>query len=159
MPSIILYTRIQADARICFDLSRSIEMHTHSMQHTGETVIGEKNKGLLNLGDTVTWKARHLGVEQTLTVEITDMDPHRFFVDVQLKGPFKQFTHQHIFTREKEGTLMKDIFHYQAPCGILGLLADALFLKKYMTRLLETRNLHIKRIAESEEWKAILGIE
>jgi ligand-binding SRPBCC domain-containing protein len=134
-------------------------MYTRFMRHTDETVIGEKNKGLLKLGDTLTWKARHLGIEQTLTAEITDMDPYRFFADVQLKGPFKQFTHQHIFTREKEGTLMKDIFHYRMPRGILGLLADALFLKRYLTRLLENRNLQIKRMAETGEWKAILGEE
>jgi hypothetical protein len=43
---------------------------------------------------------------------------------------------------------MKDVFDYTAPLGLLGHLADALFLKKYMGRLLEERNAIIREIAE-----------
>ena len=62
---------------------------------------------------------------------------------------FKSFTHQHLFS-EKEGiTEMKDLFEYQSPWGILGKLANKLFLNMYLTNLLEKRNSVIKKIAES----------
>ncbi len=44
--------------------------------------------------------------------------------------------------------MMTDIFTYQAPLGLLGRLADKLFLEKYMTGFLEKRNELIKEFAE-----------
>ena len=35
-------------------------------------------------------------------------------------------------------------------------LADKLFLKKYMTRLLEKRNKEVKKVAESGIWKNLI---
>jgi hypothetical protein len=43
---------------------------------------------------------------------------------------------------------MTDVFDYVAPLGVLGKLADRLFLERYMRRLLEERNAVIKRMAE-----------
>lgn len=81
------------------------------------------------------------------------MEKPDFFVDEMVKGAFKSFTHEHYFENIQEGTLMKDIFTYQLPYGILGKLADYLFLKKYMTNLLLDRNAVIKEFAESDKWK------
>ena len=44
---------------------------------------------------------------------------------------------------------MKDVFDYTSPLGILGKIADGLFLKRYMRRLLEDRNQVLKQQAES----------
>jgi hypothetical protein len=44
---------------------------------------------------------------------------------------------------------MVDIFDYTSPLGPLGWLADHLFLRQYMTRLLRDRNAYLKREAES----------
>jgi len=46
---------------------------------------------------------------------------------------------------------MEDVFDYQSPMGILGKIADYLFLERYMRNLLVKRNLMIKQVAESEE--------
>ena len=43
---------------------------------------------------------------------------------------------------------MIDVFDYTAPLGLLGRLADALFLRRYMTRLLISRNAYLKQVAE-----------
>jgi len=50
---------------------------------------------------------------------------------------------------------MTDIFDYKSPLMFLGKIADYLFLKKYMTRLLEERNQIIKEFAESDKWKEV----
>jgi hypothetical protein len=52
---------------------------------------------------------------------------------------------------------MTDYFDYKSPLGILGELADCLFLENYMTRLLNDRNRIIKEFAESDNWKSILN--
>lgn len=44
---------------------------------------------------------------------------------------------------------MIDVFDYTSPLGPLGSLADLLFLRRYMTRLLRDRNAYLKREAES----------
>ena len=46
-------------------------------------------------------------------------------------------------------TLMKDTFDYTSPFGIIGRIADFMFLKRYMSRLIRTRNGLIKSVAES----------
>jgi len=46
-----------------------------------------------------------------------------------------------------------DVFDYTSPLGILGRMADRLFLVQYMRRLLEERNAIIKTVAESEQWQ------
>jgi hypothetical protein len=43
---------------------------------------------------------------------------------------------------------MRDVFIFESPLGLLGKLANWLFLKRYMTRLLVKRNLVIKEEAE-----------
>jgi ligand-binding SRPBCC domain-containing protein len=73
-----------------------------------------------------------------------------------VNGDFKSLRHEHHFKRIDNGTLLIDIFTYEAPYGTLGKLADRLFLARYMKALLETRNKTIKEYAESEKWKFIL---
>ncbi len=43
---------------------------------------------------------------------------------------------------------MIDIFEFQSPYGVFGKLANRLFLKRYMTNLLTTRNSFLKQKAE-----------
>ena len=49
-----------------------------------------------------------------------------------------------------------DIFEYESPLGFLGICADKIFLKSYMTKLLVKRNDTIKEFAESDQWKTII---
>ncbi|GAB5556410.1 MAG: hypothetical protein SchgKO_06230 [Schleiferiaceae bacterium] len=153
MPTIILKTEIRAPKHLVFDLSRDVDFHQRSTAHTGEKAIAGVTSGLLNKGDSVTWRAKHLGVWQNLTSQITEMDsPHRF-VDEMVQGAFASFTHEHLFessSSDSEVTIMTDTFEYTSPFGILGKLVDVLFLKNYMTRLLQTRNQILKSEAENQ---------
>ena len=45
----------------------------------------------------------------------------------------------------------------RTPLGVLGRIAEATFLTRYMRDLLEARNAVLRRIAESEEWRAYLS--
>jgi ligand-binding SRPBCC domain-containing protein len=150
MTRVLLTTEIAAPPERCFDLSRSVTLHERSMQHTGERAVGGVTQGLLALGDTVTWSARHFWVERKLTTRITEYQPYRRFIDEQTSGPFRSLRHVHEFDARPAGTVMRDDFTYTIPFGILGALFDFLVLRRYMLRLLETRNATIKQIAESE---------
>lgn len=158
MPVITLHTFIKAPAQRCFDLSRSIDLHKASASNSGEQAIAGVTEGLINEGETVTWRAKHFGIVQTMTTIIADVKPPHFFISRMYKGPFKKIEHRHIFREEKEGTLMTDEFDFEAPFGIFGRIFSRLVLKNYMKKFLEERNEAIKKIAESEEWKKYIHV-
>ncbi len=156
MPMIHLETDIIAPIERVFDLARSIDLHRLSMENSNERAIGGVTSGLIELGETVTWEAVHFGIRQRLTSKITVCDRPRHLQDVMVSGAFAGFTHDHFLSETEDGTLVIDDFDYRSPLGPLGIVADTVFLKAYMTKLLAERNAVIKRFAESDEWKQIL---
>ena len=158
MPVIELITEINVKREVVFDLSRSIDVHKISTVQTDEQAIAGKTSGLIEMNESVTWRAKHFGVYQNLTSKITKFDFPNCFVDEMQKGAFKSFKHEHHFVEQNEKTVMTDIFDYTSPFGFLGKLADELFLKKYMTDLLTERNRIVKEFAESDKWKEVINI-
>ena len=148
MPLIEIKTLINSDIQTCFDLSRDIDFHKASLEHSNEKAIDGKTSGLIELGQWVTWEAKHFGFTQQLTSKITQFDAPNYFVDEMVFGAFKSFRHEHIFQTENDATVMIDKFHFKSPFGILGKLANVLFLKRYMTNLLTRRNNFLKTKAE-----------
>lgn len=149
MPTIYLETLIKASVERCFDLSLSVDLHQGSMAHTRERAVAGVTSGLMDLGDTVTWEAVHFGIKQHLTSKITELERPGRFVDEMVKGIFQEMRHVHEFVPQADdSTLMRDAFAFRAPLGLLGRLAEALFLTRYMHRLLTSRNQYLKRLAE-----------
>lgn len=132
MPGIELRTEINAEKEVVFDLSRSIDLHRISTEHTNETAIAGKTSGLIQLNESVTWKAKHFGIYQHLTSKITEFDRPFYFADEMVSGAFNKFKHEHYFSHFDCGTVMTDIFVYESPLGLIGKFADILFLKKYV---------------------------
>lgn len=160
MPIIKTSLVIKSTLEIIFDLSRSIDLHKISTQHTNEEAIAGTTAGLIGLGEWVTWRAKHFGIYQKLTSKITLFDSPHSFTDEMVKGAFKSFKHQHFFKKiENDAVELIDIFEYKSPLGILGKLADVFFLENYMRNLLDKRNQTIKEFAESEKWKQVLKEE
>lgn len=81
MPKITLHTRIKADIQTCFDLARDIDFHQRSMEASNERAVAGKTSGLIELGESVTWEAKHFGIRQRLTSKITICDAPTYFVD------------------------------------------------------------------------------
>ena len=153
MTSIELNTNISATVKLCFDLARSIDLHLISTKHTGEQAIAGRTSGLIELGETVTWRAKHFFIWQNLTSKITEFNSPHFFVDEMVSGAFKSFRHEHYFFATDGGTVMRDVFVFESPYGLLGKLFNIITLKAYMTSLLTQRNDVIKQVAESEKWE------
>lgn len=150
MPTISLETTIQARQSQCFELALNVDLHQHSMAQTRERAIAGVTSGLMTLGDTVTWEAVHFEIRQHLTSKITELEYPSRFVDEQIQGVFHSMRHVHeFFSLADDSTLIRDIFVFRAPLGLLGRLAEALFLTSYMRRLLLRRNVYLKQMAES----------
>jgi ligand-binding SRPBCC domain-containing protein len=149
MQIICLETRMNAPIELCFDLARSIEIHLRSTEKTREKVVGRAAIGLLGPNDEVTWEATHLGIRQRLTSRITVWNPPHHFRESMVRGAFRSFDHDHFFEHDQGITTMKDLLEYTSPCGVLGRLAETLFLNRYMERLLRTRADVIRLAAEA----------
>ena len=157
MPHIHLTLFIVAPVDRVFNLSRSINLHQISTIDTNEKVIGGVLNGLININETVTWQAKHLFKTRQFTSKITAMQSPDFFIDEMLKGDFKSFHHEHHFKAVENGSIMIDLINFESPYGVIGKIANRLFLKSYIEKLLIKRNTVIKDYAETQKWKAILN--
>jgi ligand-binding SRPBCC domain-containing protein len=148
MPVIIHKQFIQAPIELCFDLARNVDIHTKTTATTKEKAVAGITQGHLEKGDSVTWEAIHLGIKQRLTAKVIYMEKPVKFIDVMVKGAFHSFTHTHEFVEHADGTFMIDTFDYKSPFGLFGVIADKLFLEKYMTSFLVNRARELQKIAE-----------
>jgi ligand-binding SRPBCC domain-containing protein len=149
MPTIRLTTYIEAPIERCFDLSLNVDLHRRSVAHTRERPVAGVTRGMMKLGDTVTWEAIHFGVKQHLTTQITAYDRPHSFTDEMIRGAFHSMKHTHEFVSQPPGALMFDLFSFRAPLGVLGWVAEKLILTRYMRGLLLTRNSYLKQVAET----------
>lgn len=156
MPIIKLETRIKSTIGICFDLSRSIDLHKISIANTNEEAVDGIMSGLIKDDEFVTWQATHFGIKQKLSSKITAFDKPNYFRDEQIKGIFKSIKHDHYFFEEGQFVIMKDVFSFESPCGILGKLFNKIILTSYLEKLLTDRNNVIKEFAETDKWKSVL---
>ena len=156
MPIIELTTNIEAPVDRVFDLARSIELHTSSTSRTGERAVAGVTSGLIGPGEEVTWRARHCGVWQSLTVRVEVFEPPTHFSDRMVRGVFRRMEHHHRFAPTPSGTTMRDVFEFESPLGMLGRVADAVFLTRYLRAFLLERNRIIKLTAESDAWRQYL---
>lgn len=151
MTAIEEVTVIHAPIERCFDLARSVEVHLAGNIHCGEQAVaaGGVTTGLIGLGQRVTWRARHFLVWHELTSEISRMDRPRYFQDVMVEGIFRLMRHDHYFRAlSPVETEMRDVFEFAAPLPVIGRLAEILFLRRYMSKLLHERNVALKASAE-----------
>jgi len=148
MPVIKIETFIKAPPQKLFDLCLDMDVHQAGMSDYKEEAVAGVTKGVISLGETVTWRAKHFGVFQKLTVQITEVDAPNYFADEMIKGSFKRFKHSHYFEHKEGGTLMIDLFDFNSPLGIIGKFVDKYIMTDYMTNLLIKKNEHLKKQAE-----------
>jgi ligand-binding SRPBCC domain-containing protein len=144
-----LVSHIAAPPERCFDLSLDIDLHVRSMTDSDERAVGGITSGRIGLGQTVTWRAKHLGIWWSMTSKVTALDRPSRFVDEQVKGPFSRFRHEHIFEPTSSGTRMVDRISFDAPAGPIGDLVERAVLGRYVRGLTEARNDFLRSQAEA----------
>ena len=148
MVEIKVETVIAAPIEKVFDLARSLKTHTQTTGKTNERIISPTDKDLLELGDEVTFEAKHLGVRQRLTSKIVQFDRPNSFSDQMVKGAFRSLRHYHQFEQLPDGqTKMTDTLTFESPLGPIGKIFDHLFLRAYMTRFIQSKSQTLNSIA------------
>jgi ligand-binding SRPBCC domain-containing protein len=80
---------------------------------------------------------------------ITVHQPPRLFVDEQGKGPFAYWRHEHHFDPLPGGTTrLRDVIDYRPPFGIVGGLADHLFIRRRLEALFAHRHQVTRQVME-----------
>ncbi|MCH8051220.1 MAG: SRPBCC family protein [Chloroflexi bacterium] len=79
-----------------------------------------------------------------------EYDPPRGFTDVQAKGPYRLWRHEHSFEDLGDRTLMRDRVQYELPFGILGSIAHRLIVARQLKHIFDYRARRIRKLfAES----------
>jgi ligand-binding SRPBCC domain-containing protein len=77
----------------------------------------------MRVGTLIQYRLRLHGLSIRWLTSIQAWDPGRRFVDVQVRGPYALWHHNHEFEPHPDGTLMRDVVRYALPLGPLGELA------------------------------------
>lgn len=92
-------------------------------------------------GTSVVVKVSVGGVSQRMQVEHTRLEPPTLFEDVQRKGPFARWIHQHRFRPEGEQeTRLEDHLDYALPLGALGRTVAGGSVRSRLERLFAHRH-------------------
>ena len=101
---------------------------------------------IMKEGAVFDYKIKLFGLPSRWTTLIEHYDPPYKFTDIQLKGPYSFWHHQHIFEEKSGVTVMKDIVNYEMPFGLLGKLPYYTGVKKINESIFEYRDMVIDQI-------------
>jgi ligand-binding SRPBCC domain-containing protein len=153
MVKIRYMTLVKAPVERCFRLALSIDLHCAA---TDDVALSGRTSGLLGPGDTVGWQRSHLGwrLQQESRVEV--WRPFSYYREVMVEGTSGFYEHEHHFAPMNDGTRIRDEIRFTAPMGMLGRLAERVFLRRRMIAVLARRNALLKSVAESDDWHQYL---
>ena len=77
---------------------------------------------------TIKW----MGLPIKWRTRIIDWQPPRLFIDLQVRGPYALWHHQHTFTPVDDGVACTDRVIYKLPMGWLGRLGHGLVRKQLL---------------------------
>ncbi|MBY0553545.1 TIGR01777 family oxidoreductase [bacterium] len=93
----------------------------------------------VELGTLIDYKLKIRGVPIRWRTLIDQWDRPVQFVDTQLKGPYKHWSHTHKFKKVKNGTLMIDEVRYKVPLSDIGNLVVGAFVEKDVNKIFAYR--------------------
>jgi ligand-binding SRPBCC domain-containing protein len=103
-------------------------------------VISQHHEEKIYAGQIIEYKVSPLfGIPVYWMTEITHVMDGEFFADEQRYGPYGMWHHQHFFKSIPGGTEMIDLIHYKNPLGILGKIANGLFVRNKLRGIFEYR--------------------
>jgi ligand-binding SRPBCC domain-containing protein len=80
-----------------------------------------------------------LGIPVKWVTRISIFEPPYRFVDVQEKGPYRYWRHEHCFDDLGDQTLMRDCVQYELPFGILGSVAHRIVVARQLKSIFDYR--------------------
>jgi len=109
-------------------------------EYMGFDITSEMLSEKMYPGMIITYRVSPvLGIKMNWVSEITHVKEKEYFVDEQRSGPYSIWHHEHKLEPIEGGVLMTDIVSYKPPFGILGSIANSLFIKKQLEEIFDYR--------------------
>lgn len=70
-------------------------------------------------GTRLDYRLKLHGIPLRWQSEITLWEPPERFVDVQRRGPYRSWVHEHLFEEREQSTVVRDRVRYSVPGGAL----------------------------------------
>jgi len=90
-------------------------------------------------GSRIDYRLSLFGWRFGWRTEIAAWEQGSRFVDVQLRGPYSLWRHEHAFEDADGGTRVRDRVEYGLPLGPVGELAHALAVRRILGRIFDYR--------------------
>ncbi len=97
-------------------------------------------------GAEISYHIRWAGIPLSWKTRITEYEPPFFFVDEQVRGPYRLWRHRHTFHPTEGGTLVGDRVEYALPFGWLGRFVHRLWVRKQLRRIFDYRQAALARM-------------
>lgn len=97
-------------------------------------------------GTLINYSLRLHGIPVRWASEIAEWEPPHRFVDLQLRGPYKMWRHEHRFESRDGGTLISDTINLALPLGELGQLAYKIKIKSDVQEIFAFRKNKIRTL-------------
>lgn len=95
-------------------------------------------------GQQIAYRIRLGPVPMPWLTNIEVWEPTARFVDAQVRGPYRAWYHEHVFEARGPRTLMIDRVWYAPPLGVLGRVAQRLFVGSMLRRIFGYRRVAIE---------------
>ena len=138
--------KISADIEPVWDfISSPANLKQITPEHMGFDIISEDIPEKMYPGMIISYHVKPLlGIKTLWVTEITHVKEMEYFVDEQRVGPYSLWHHEHHLKRLDDGVLMEDIVSYKPPFGILGTIANALFIKRMLRNIFDYRTIKLE---------------
>jgi ligand-binding SRPBCC domain-containing protein len=87
------------------------------------------------LNYTISW----MGLPVKWQTRIVEWSPPNQFIDLQVRGPYALWHHQHTFTPTEQGTACRDRVIYQLPIPVIGPLVHEMIVRKQLLEIFRFR--------------------
>ncbi len=100
----------------------------------------EEKGCLIQQGTRLNFRVSVLFITLRWVSQIQNFRENKFFVDVQIKGPFRTWWHIHEFRSVNHETELREKIYYELKWNKLGLILDAFFVRWFLRTWLRYRN-------------------
>ncbi len=97
----------------------------------------------MRAGTLIDYKLRVRGIPLRWRTLISAWEPPHRFMDEQLRGPYRQWIHEHTFEERDGGTLARDVVRYSV---FGGALVDWLFVRRDVEKIFAYREKRMKEL-------------
>lgn len=115
-------------------------LKTITPDYMGFDIVTDPLPDKMYSGQLIEYRVKPLlGIPMKWITEIKNVEEGHYFIDEQRSGPYRFWYHEHWFEEANGQTLMRDKVTYGLPLGLMGRMANAMFVRKQLNEIFSYR--------------------